>query len=53
MDIVDTGVFEHEGTCVNRRERGKDAARRLASIDHAREVTGTAAMTCRSCGISR
>jgi transposase len=38
---------------VDKRELAKNAARRLAIIRHAREVTGNVAMTCRYCGISR
>jgi transposase len=38
---------------VNERELGRNAARRLAIIRHAREVTGNVAMTCRYYGISR
>jgi transposase-like protein len=38
---------------VNQRELDKNAARRLAVIGHAREVTGNVAMTCRYYGISR
>ena len=38
---------------MNDRELDKNAARRLAIIRHAREVTGNAAMTCRYYGISR
>jgi transposase InsO family protein len=38
---------------VNERELDKNAARRLAIIRHAREVTGNVAMTCRHYGISR
>jgi transposase len=38
---------------VNERELDKNAARRLAIIRHAREVTGNVAMTCRYYGISR
>ena len=35
------------------RELAKNAARRLAIIRHAEEVTGNVAMTCRYYGISR
>ena len=35
------------------RELSKGAARRLAIIQHAEEVTGNVAMTCRYFGISR
>ena len=35
------------------KELDKNAARRLAIIRHAREVTGNVAMTCRYYGISR
>jgi hypothetical protein len=38
---------------VNEREPDKNAARWLAIIRHAREVTGNVAMTCRYYGISR
>jgi helix-turn-helix protein len=38
---------------VNQRELDRNAARRLAIIRHAREVTGNVAMTCRYYGISR
>jgi len=38
---------------VNQRELDKNAARRLAIIGHAQEVTGNVAMTCRYYGISR
>jgi transposase-like protein len=38
---------------VNERELDRNAARRLAIIRHAREVTGNVAMTCRYYGISR
>ena len=38
---------------MNQRELDKNAARRLAIIRHAREVTGNVAMTCRYYGISR
>ena len=38
---------------MNQRELGKNAARRLAILRHAREVTGNVAMTCRYYGISR
>ncbi len=35
------------------REQGRTAARRLAIIRHAQEVTGNVALTCRYYGISR
>ena len=38
---------------MNERELDRNAARRLAIIRHAREVTGNVAMTCRYYGISR
>ena len=38
---------------MNQRELDRNAARRLAIIRHAREVTGNVAMTCRHYGISR
>ena len=38
---------------MNERQLDKNAARRLAIIRHAREVTGNVAMTCRYYGISR
>jgi len=38
---------------VNERQLDKNAARRLAIIRHAREVTGNVAMTCRYYGITR
>lgn len=38
---------------MNQRDLDKNAARRLAIIRHAREVTGNVAMTCRYFGISR
>jgi hypothetical protein len=38
---------------VNQRELDRNAARRLAIIRHAREVTGNVAQTCRYYGISR
>jgi transposase-like protein len=38
---------------VNERELDRNAARRLAIIRHAREVTGNVAQTCRYYGISR
>jgi hypothetical protein len=38
---------------VTDRELDKNAARRLAIIRHAREVTGNVALTCRYYGISR
>jgi transposase-like protein len=38
---------------VNERQLDKNAARRLAIIRHAREVTGNVALTCRYYGISR
>ena len=38
---------------MNQRELDKNAARRLAIIGHAQEVTGNVAMTCRYYGISR
>ena len=38
---------------MNQRELDKNAARRLAIIRHAREVTGNVTMTCRYYGISR
>jgi transposase-like protein len=38
---------------VTDKELNKNAARRLAIIRHAREVTGNVAMTCRYYGISR
>jgi transposase-like protein len=40
-------------TCVNERERDKNAARRLAVLRHAEEVTGNVALTCRYYGITR
>ncbi len=40
-------------TCVNEREREKNAARRLAILRHAGEVTGNVALTCRYYGITR
>jgi transposase len=40
-------------TCVNERELNRNAARRLAIIRHAEEVTGNVALTCRYYGISR
>jgi len=38
---------------VTDRELDKNAARRLAIIHHAEEVTGNVALTCRYYGISR
>jgi transposase len=38
---------------VNERQLDKNAARRLAILRHAREVTGNVALTCRYYGISR
>ena len=38
---------------MNERQLGRNAARRLAIIRHAREVTGNVALTCRYYGISR
>jgi len=38
---------------VTDKELDGNAARRLAIIRHAREVTGNVALTCRSYGISR
>jgi transposase len=38
---------------VNERERDKNAARRLAILRHAEEVTGNVALTCRYGGITR
>ena len=38
---------------MNQRQLDKNAARRLAIIRHAREVTGNVALTCRYYGISR
>ena len=38
---------------MNERQLDKNAARRLAIIRHAREVTGNVALTCRYQGISR
>jgi len=38
---------------VTDRELDKNAARRLAIIRHAREVTGNVALTCRYYGIGR
>ena len=35
------------------RERDKNAARRLAILRHAEEVTGNVALTCRYYGITR
>ena len=40
-------------THVNERQLDKNAARRLAIIRHAREVTGNVALTCRYYGINR
>jgi transposase InsO family protein/transposase-like protein len=40
-------------TYVNERERDKNAARRLAILRHAEEVTGNVALTCRYYGITR
>ena len=40
-------------TCVNEPERDKNAARRLAILRHAEEVTGNVALTCRYYGITR
>jgi len=52
-DIVDIWVSDQKETLVTEREQDKNAARRLAIIRHAREVTGNVAMTCRYYGISR
>ena len=38
---------------MNERQLDENAARRLAIIRHAREVTGNVALTCRYYGISR
>jgi hypothetical protein len=38
---------------VNERERDKNAARRLAILRHAEEVSGNVALTCRYYGITR
>jgi transposase-like protein len=38
---------------VTDKELDRNAARRLAIIKHAQEVTGNVAMTCRCYGISR
>ena len=38
---------------MNERERDKNAARRLAILRHAEEVTGNVALTCRYGGITR
>ena len=38
---------------MNEREPDRNAARRLAIIRHAREVTGNVAQTCRHFGLSR
>ena len=38
---------------MNERERDKNAARRLAILRHAEEVTGNVALTCRYYGITR
>jgi len=38
---------------VTERERDKNAARRLAILRHAGEVTGNVALTCRYYGITR
>jgi transposase-like protein len=38
---------------VDERERDKNAARRLAILRHAEEVTGNVALTCRYYGITR
>jgi transposase-like protein len=38
---------------VNERERDKNAARHLAILRHAEEVTGNVALTCRYYGITR
>ena len=38
---------------MNERELDRNAARRLAIIRHAQEVTGNVALTCRYYGISR
>ncbi len=38
---------------MNERERNKNAARRLAILRHAEEVTGNVALTCRYYGITR
>jgi transposase-like protein len=38
---------------VTDKELDKNAARRLAIIRHALEVTGNVVLTCRYCGISR
>ena len=35
------------------KERDKNAARRLAILRHAEEVTGSVALTCRYYGITR
>jgi hypothetical protein len=42
-DIVDSGGLRTLETRVNERELNKNAARRLAIIRHAREVTGNVA----------
>lgn len=48
-----SGALITKETHVNERQLDKNAAKRLAIIRHAREVTGNVALTCRYYGISR
>jgi transposase-like protein len=52
-DIVYTSVLRGEGGSVTEKELARGAARRLAIIRHAQEVTGNVSMTCRYFGITR
>jgi hypothetical protein len=49
----DTGALPTGGGQVTERELARGAARRLAIIGHAQEVTGNVSLTCRYYGISR
>ena len=52
-DIVYTSGPPSEGEPMTERERDRNAARRLAILRHAREVTGNVSRTCRYYGITR
>ncbi len=52
-EIVYTSGPPTEGGLMTERERDRKAARRLAILRHAREVTGNVSRTCRYYGITR
>jgi transcriptional regulator of acetoin/glycerol metabolism len=52
-DIVYTSGLGSKGGPMTERELARGAARRLAMIRHAQEVSGSVAKTCRYYGVSR